>query len=127
MMHKESQMKQLKITDFDNVESSQVVQEDFENLFNIYKDKRGNYIYNLNKSLYFDTKNANLPEMTIQHDMYWPLASYKLYQTTHLAWLLMKVNDVSTKDLFKKLRAGSTIKYIKPNFIAEILGAMMDE
>jgi len=58
-------MKQLKITDFDNVESSQVVQEDFENLFNIYKDKRGNYIYNLNKSLYFDTKNANLPEMTI--------------------------------------------------------------
>ena len=44
--------------------------------------------------------------------MHWTLLSYKLYNTTHFAWLLMKINDVNTKDVFKKLRAGDIVKYL---------------
>lgn len=85
---------------------------DFENIFNIYQDKKGNYFYNLNSSLYLDIADDTLLSYICDYDMQWPLLSYKIYGTTRLAWLLMKINNVKPKDVFKLVKAGDTIKYL---------------
>lgn len=43
--------------------------------------------------------------------MHWTLISYKIYGTTRLAWLLLKLNNVQTKDIFKIINAGESIVY----------------
>lgn len=102
----------MKITDFPANDRNWLKMTDLENIFNVYLDKRKNYVYNLNSSLYLDAKNADLETFDITHDMHWTLASYKLYGTTHLAWLLMKINNVQAADVFRQLKASEKIKYI---------------
>lgn len=95
---------------------------DLDNFFEVYQDKKDNYVYNLNSSIYFNFQDANnLPVFTCTHDMHWPLISYHLYDTTRLAWLLLKVNDVHPKDVFKIKHAGDKIKYIAKDHAEEIV------
>lgn len=102
----------MKIKDFDVNDTSWLKITDLENIFNIYLDKRKNYIYNLNSSIYFNLNNIDLDLYTLNHDMHWTLISYKLYDTTRLAWVLMKLNNVQTKNIFKKIKSSESIKYI---------------
>ena len=67
---------------------------DFEHFFNVYQDGKKNFKYNLNSTVYFDTKNAKTLEYVVKYDSHWTLISYNIYKTTRLAWLLMKLNDV---------------------------------
>lgn len=95
---------------------------DLDNFFDVYQDKKDNYVYNLNSSIYFNFQDANnLPVFTCMHDMHWPLISYHLYDTTRLAWLLLKVNNVHPKDVFKIKHAGDKIKYIEKDHAEEIV------
>ena len=94
---------------------------DFENFLNVYIDKRGNYVFNLNCGLYFDVDRETLPTLVLDHDAHWPTISYKIYKTTRLAWLLMRVNRVGLVDLFKMKQTGDIIYYINPGSISDII------
>lgn len=99
------------IRDLD-VDMPQLRITDFENFFNVHQDKDGNYFFNLNTTMYVNAA----PEVQLTHvcncKMHWPLVSYKLYGTTRLAWMLMKLNNVKPADVFKPLMPGDTVKYI---------------
>lgn len=93
---------------------------DLDNFFSIY-EYNGNYNYNLNSTIYLNINESLLKKYVLTCDMYWPLISYKIYETTRLAWLLMKLNNVEAKDVFKKIKATTTIKYIDTNYVQEII------
>ena len=92
---------------------------DLEHMFNIYEDEHNDYRYNLNTTLYVDALSHDT--YTLNHDLQWPTVSYKLYGTTRLAWLLMKLNDVKAADVFQYVKAGQTIKYLPTNDVQQIL------
>lgn len=97
---------------------------DFENLFNIYQDKKNNYFYNLNATLYLDIPDDKTLTYINDYDSQWPLLSYKLYGTTRLAWLLMKINKVQSKDVFKLIKAGETIKYVPKDIMNGLIASL---
>ena len=94
---------------------------DYENFLNIYVDKRGNYVFNLNTGLYIDVDQNTLPTIVLDHDAWWTTISYKIYETTRLAWLLMKVNKVGLVDLFNMKETGDLIYYVDPGSISDII------
>lgn len=94
---------------------------DLENMFNIYQDDDQNLKYNLNQTLYLNVNPSSLLTYTLKHQMYWPLISYKIYGTTHLAWLLMKVNRVPAKYIFSSINAGANVKYLDKDIVKNIL------
>lgn len=98
----------LKITDLDNV-------------FNIVVDKRNNFIYNLNSTLYLSIDKSNLLLHQLDHDAYWTTISYKIYGSTRLAWLLMKLNNVGVKETLNIKHAGDVVYYIKSEFMNRII------
>ena len=90
---------------------------DLENIFNVYTDKNGNYYFNLNMSLYLSVTSDNISIYTCKSDLQWPLISYNIYGTTRLAWLLLKLNEVKPKDVFKILPAGTKVKCISNTLV----------
>ena len=66
----------------------------------------------MNASLYLDAADDILLDYICDYDMQWPLLSYKIYGTTRLAWLLMKLNKVKPADVFKLKMTGETVKYL---------------
>ena len=73
---------------------------DLENMLHIYQDSKQNNYYNLNSTIYINVPPEYLNLYTCDCDSTWFLLSYKLYGTTRLAWLLMKLNKVKAKDVF---------------------------
>ena len=92
----------------------------FRKFFDVYK-KDDKYYYNLNTSLYLNCDETNLKTYICTHEMHWPLISYNIYGTPRLAWLLLKINKVSTKDVFIKKQPGDEIKYISDDKITNIV------
>ena len=75
-------------------EKDKISKLDFENFFDVYEDKRGNYSYNLNSNLYFDFSEAVLQRYVPTHDLQPTILSYNIYGTPRLAWLLCKINNI---------------------------------
>ena len=94
---------------------------DFDNFFNVYQDKDSNYYYNLNSTIYIDIPESRLLTYVCQHDIHWPTISYNLYGTTRLAWVLMKINKITSDLSFKIIPAGSKIKYLDKSDITTII------
>lgn len=94
---------------------------DMENIFEIYRDNKNNYQYNLNSTIYLDFPNSAIKEYTVTNPMQWSIISYKLYNTTRLAWVLMKLNNVNPKNIMKKVYPGETVKYIPLNDIRPLV------
>jgi hypothetical protein len=40
---------------------------DLENIFELYQDKRGNLVFDLNSTLYINVDKSTLPEFTCNH------------------------------------------------------------
>ena len=99
----------MKVSDIDDQQPLKIT--DMENFFSVFEDKRGNYVYNLNETIYVDAPDS-LREYRCPHTMHWPLISYKIYGTTRMAWLLLKLNNVSFRDTFKAKMPGDTVKYV---------------
>lgn len=91
---------------------------DFENFFNIY-NVNGKNQYNLNSTMYLNVSENLLEKYILTHDMHWPLISYKIYGTPRLAWILLKINNIQTSDIFKIRNASETIKYIPIHYIQQ--------
>lgn len=117
----------MKIHDISLADRTWLKITDLENMFNIYLDKKGNFVYNLNSSVYFNDQNAVLSTYTLTTDAHWPLVSYKIYGTTRLAWLLMKLNGVDATNVFKKLHASDKVKYIEKQNLERILDILNED
>lgn len=109
------------IRDLEPQNRSYLTISDLENIFKVYPDKKQNFVYNLNSSLFFDIDENSLEVYKLKHNMHWPLISYKLYGTTRLAWLLMKLNNVTTKDVFNMKQAGDEIFYLPTRRVTSIV------
>ena len=92
---------------------------DLENMFNVYM-KDGSYVLNLNSTMYVNVPESALKYHVINHDMFWPTISYQIYGTTRYAWLLMKLNTIKAKNMFKKVLAGTTIKCVERSVLDTI-------
>lgn len=97
---------------------------DLENMFDIFQDKRGNLVFDVNKTLYINVDKDVLPEFICDHEMHWTLISYKLYSTTRLAWLLWKINDIGPADIFTAKQPGDKIKYLPAQYVDNIVSQL---
>lgn len=84
-------MKQNQIKDLPNLSI-----ENYENIFNVYREDDGMYYYNLLNTIVFP---PNLPssafrQYTIQYGDTWPYISYKAYKTPNLWWLILLANEI---------------------------------
>lgn len=94
---------------------------DFENSLSIYTDKNNNYFFNLNSTIYLNISNEYLLTYVCDFELQWPLISYKLYGTTRLAWLLMKINNINIKDVFKTIPIGTKVKYLNQEKVSSLI------
>ena len=99
---------------------------DLENMFSIHVDKRDNYVFNLNETAYINIDESNLLTHHLTHDMFWTTISYQLYNTTRLAWLLMKLNNVKAENIFDPKKAGDTIYYVNNDTVAQIIQSIQE-
>ena len=107
----------MKLVDLDINEFNQFLKiHDLENMFDVFSDRKGNNVCNLNKSLYVAVDIDALPDFTCDYEMHWTLISYKIYGTTRLAWLLWKLNGVNAKDIFKAKQPKDKVKYLPTRY-----------
>ena len=100
---------------------------DFDNFFHIYQDKDSNFYYNLNSTMYFDVPQERLKTYVCQHDIHWPTISYNLYGTVRLAWVLMKINNITPDLSFEIIPAGSKVKYLDRSDITTVIENFKDQ
>lgn len=86
-------MKQFEINELSNL-----LKEDFANLFNVYQNKEHKYFYNINRGLFLKNLDEMAPGYFSQYEIKykdtWPLISYKIYGTIELWWLVCKANNI---------------------------------
>lgn len=111
----------MKLTDIDYETTTKIT--DFENFFKV-SEHDGLYRYNLNNNLYLEISDDELMTYELKMSAHWPLISYKLYGTTRLAWLLMKINKVGLADSLRTYRPGEKVKYISKDNVKSILRAL---
>lgn len=96
----------------------------YENIFKVYKllkDKDNSYyFYNiLNKVIIPDSLDRNIYNIMVPaKNTAWTTLSYKLYGTMDLWWLIFTLNK--PKNIFLA-QSGVSYKYIKPEYIDDIL------
>lgn len=108
-------------TKLQNIDSEyNLSKADLENILSIYIDKNNNLVFNLNETLYVKTF-GDLEIMITDHPIHWSTLSYKLYETTRFAWLLMKINQIPASEIFKKIQANFPVYYLSKDDIITIL------
>ena len=100
---------------------------DIENMFNVHVDRKDNYVFNLNETIYVNVPLDSTKIYIPDHPQFWALISYELYQTTRLDWLLMKLNGIDCKEIFIPVKAGQPIVYLEKNDVRNILDALNKE
>lgn len=117
----------MKLKDLKNIypNYNQVVKiTDFENFFNVYVDNFGKYKFNLNSTVVLDVDENSIQEYILKYDSHWPLISYNIYQTTRLAWLLMKLNNIKMEESFIIRRSGERIKYLPQSALKIVINSI---
>jgi len=76
-------------------ELPRLTEEKYENIFHVYETD-GKFFYNLLQTL---DVPKNLPahyygSYEVGHGDTWPVISYKVYNTTHLYWLILEANNI---------------------------------
>lgn len=100
---------------------------DLDNFFHIYQDEDTYYRYNLNSTVYIDVPPSRLKTYVCQHDMHWPIISYNIYGTVRLAWVLMKINNITPDIAFEIVPASSEVKYLDRNDITTVIDGFSDQ
>lgn len=102
--------------------------ERYENIFNMYQfdtENKDTYVfYNILSKVSIP---ANLDDNIYEYyiiDSEMPLTtlSYKFYKTQHLWWLILAVNNL--KNPVKLIKAGSTIKILKSEYLSTIYSSI---
>lgn len=97
----------------------------YENIFNVYtvvKNGKNFYFYNINTKLILPTEIDSLfiNTYTTEAELPWTILSYKLYGNMFLWYILYTMNNTRSKPMFT-VPAGTTISYIKSEFINNIV------
>ncbi len=100
---------------------------DLENMFNVHPDKFNNWAPNINETVYLDIHPESLLVYIPDHPIHWGLLSYKLYGTTRLTWLLLKINKVKPENLFDRLTPGIPVFYIDEGEAMSLAASITDE
>ena len=116
--------KKYSLTEVLGNESDFVKFTDFENFLNVYKDEQSFFRFNNNSTLHVIVPPTRLKTYVCQHDMHWPTISYNLYTTVRLAWLLMKINNITPALAFEKIPAGSRVKYLDRSDVTTVIDQM---
>ena len=100
----------------------------YENLFNVYKfvnDGKEFYYYNITNKLNIPQQvdKNTLLSTTFDATIPLPLASYKIYGTTDLWYILYILNTNTSKPRFF-VNAGEEIVYLKPEFINNLVSSI---
>ena len=105
-------------------DDSSVKFTDLDNFFNIYQNPDAYFQYNINSTVYLDVPPSRLKTYVCQHDMHWPTISFNVYGTVHLAWVLMKVNNITPDIAFEIVPAGSEVKYLDRSDITTVIDGL---
>ncbi len=97
--------------------------EVYEVIFNVNlveNKEKSFYFYNtLNKVIFPNYINKNIFDVqTLNTDLPWTTMSYNIYQTISLWWVIFLLNN---PDYIFKAKAGVAYKFIKPEYISNIL------
>ena len=94
--------------------------ENFENIFNVYKDKDGMYFYNLLQTIVLPELTSNLyDDYIIKHGDSWPYISFKTLNNTNLWWAILLANGIINPTSMPK--PGTSIKIPVMEVVKEIL------
>lgn len=102
----------MRVKQVDENAKSYLKVSDFDNFFDVYEGLDGNNFYNLNSTVYLDISEKNIMQYVCDCICQWTILSYKVYGTTRLAWLLMKINDVRAEKMFDPIMPGQSVKII---------------
>lgn len=97
---------------------------DLENALTVYVDKNNNYVFNLNETVNVVKPRNELETLIIEHPIHWSILSYKLYNTTRFAWLLLKINGISVKNMFSRIPAKTTVFYLSNSDVITIVNML---
>lgn len=98
-----------------------LLNENLENIFNIYTDEFGRYYYNLLQNIALPN---NLPDgyfiyYNATYNDTWPYISYKVYETPNLWWLILPFNNINNPVL--PIIPGTSIKVLKLAYAKNVL------
>lgn len=100
---------------------------DLDNFFNIYQNEDSYYYFNLNSTVYIDVPQERLQTYVCQHDLHWSIISFNIYGTVRLAWLLMKLNGITSDLAFQIIPAGSKVKYLDKSDVATVISRFSEK
>lgn len=94
---------------------------DIANLFNVYTNESGRYIYNLINSIYIPTNlNRNLYTAVFPLPTeYLPQFSYRMYKTIDLAWLIAATNGI--ENMLDRLNPNVPLRVLSDEVVRDIL------
>ena len=100
----------------------------YENLFNVYRfynQDREFYYYNITNKLMLPEKIDSTVLLSTIFDVTIPLtlASYKIYGTIDLWYILYMLNTNTSKPRFV-IEAGEEILYLKPDFVNNLITSL---
>ena len=96
---------------------------DLETTFEVHSDEFGHYVPNINQTLYIDP-GLSLSAYVPDHPLHWTTLSYRLYGTTRLAWLLLKLNNVKADRVFDRVIPGRPIFCVDRDVAGQIVTMM---
>lgn len=94
----------------------------YENIFKMYqKEDDNNYFYNINKKIVIPTNldPSQFITFPVRQRMPWTLASFYIYGTIELWWLLCLINNISNP--ITQPIAGSFILALRPNLVSQVI------
>jgi hypothetical protein len=94
----------------------------YENIFKIYQNNDKQYYYNITKKIVIPIKNLDPTQFIyfpIKQKMPWTMASFQVYSTIELWWLLCLVNNITNPIIQPK--AGTYIKALLPSLVAPLI------
>ena len=104
--------------------SDLITPENYENIFNIYKDEDDFYYFNLLKKVDFpEDLDAEVYDYykTVPVDTY-PYIAYNFYKNVKLWWVICAANQIDNP--IAQPDAGTILKIIKPYYIKNILSKL---
>jgi hypothetical protein len=104
----------------------------YENIFKVYKktkDGKDFYFYNINNKIILPTNVDEVYLQTLELDrtLPWTILSYNIYGTIYLWYILYILNKSNNNKPDFHARAGSTIAYIKPEFISSVVKSINEQ
>jgi hypothetical protein len=120
---------QKKQNDIEELESLRL--ERYENIFNVYtqnKDESNEYYYyNILRKVSIDITNIDpdvFDYVTITKPIPWTTLSYDNYNTQHLWWLILAVNNIVNP--LELPKTGNKYRIIRPEYIFTVLDQIRD-